>query len=274
MKRLKDKVAIVTGSYAGIGEATAARLASEGAKVVLANSNQARGEEAAARICQAGGVAKAIQFNLTDEASMQSLFEQTEAHFGVPTILVNNAAITRGPVMERDGPVEKLQRENWEKTFDVNTTGTMLMIKAALPKMVAAGSGAIVNIGSGASQTGDVYRPGYAASKAAVDSLSRYVATQYGKKRVRCNVVSPWMIITETAKEVHRDQSLAMIERHAMTPYLGEPEDIAAMVALLVSDDGKFVTGQTICVDGGYLGHFAHVADAHDAFWADADSAS
>tara|TARA_B100001057_G_scaffold472532_1_gene535936 strand:+ start:689 stop:1267 length:579 start_codon:yes stop_codon:yes gene_type:complete len=141
MQRLKDKIAIVSGSYSGIGEATAARLASEGAKVVLANSNQARGEEAAARICQAGGVAKAIQFNLIDEASMQGLFEQTEAHFGVPTILVNNAAITRGPVMERDGPVEKLERENWEKTFDVNTTGTMLMIKAALPKMVAAGGG-------------------------------------------------------------------------------------------------------------------------------------
>ncbi len=268
MKGLQGKVAVVSGSYSGIGEAVAVRLADEGAKVVLANSNQARGEEAAARIRATGGDALALRFDLTDEESIRALFDETTARVGAPTILVNSAAITRGAIMERDGAVERMEREVWEKAFDVNATGTMLMIKAALPHIVAAGGGAIVNIGSGASQTGDVFRPAYAASKAAVDSLTRYVATQYGKKGVRCNCVSPGMIVTENAMDVHTDQSLAMIERHALTPYLGKPEDIASMVALLVSDEGRFVTGQTICVDGGYLSHFAHVADVHAAFWA------
>lgn len=267
MQRLSGRVAVVSGSYSGIGEAVAVRLAAEGASVVLANSNQARGEEAAARIAATGGSAVALPFDLTDEDSIRALFAAAAQRFGAPTILVNSAAITRGDTMARDGAVQNIEREVWQRVFDVNATGTMLMIKAALPFLVAAGGGAIVNIGSGASQTGDLFRPAYAASKAAIDSLTRYVATQYGKKGVRCNCVSPGMIVTENAMDVHTDQSLALIERHALTPYLGRPEDIAAMVALLVSEDGRFVTGQTICVDGGYLSHFAHVADAHEAFW-------
>lgn len=271
MKGLQGRVAVVSGSYSGIGEAIAVRLADEGSKVVLANSNVARGEEAAERIRASGSQALSLPFDLTDEATITALFAETVEAFGAPTILVNSAAITRGPVMARDNAVEHLEREVWEKAFDVNTTGTMLMIKAALPHIVAAGGGAIVNIGSGASQAGDVFRPAYAASKAAIDSLTRYVATQYGKKGVRCNCVSPGMIITENAMDVHTDQSLALIERHTLTPHLGKPEDIASMVALLVSDEGRFVTGQTICVDGGYLNHFAHYADVHDAFWASVD---
>jgi NAD(P)-dependent dehydrogenase (short-subunit alcohol dehydrogenase family) len=193
---------------------------------------------------------------------------EVQARHGELSILVNNASITRGPVMAQDGVVSGMALEVWNRVFEVNTTGTMLMIKHALPLMLKAGAGSIINIGSGASQTGDVFRPAYAASKAAIDSLSRYVATQYGKKNIRCNVVSPGMIITENAMASHTDQSLALIERHALTPYLGRPEDIAAMVALLASDDGRFVTGQTICVDGGYLAHFAHVADVYAHFWA------
>ena len=271
MKGLSGAVAVVSGSYSGIGEAVAIRLADAGAKVVLANSNQARGEQAAARIRDAGGQAVAFRFDLTDEDSIRALFAQTQAAFGAPTILVNSAAITRGAIMARDGAVENMERAVWEKAFDANATGTMLMIKTALPHMVAAGKGAIVNIGSGASQAGDVFRPAYAASKAAIDSLTRYVAAQYGKKGIRCNCVSPGMIVTENAMDVHTDQSLALIERHTLTPYLGRPDDVAAMVALLVSDDGRFVTGQTICVDGGYLSHFAHVADVIEPFWQSVD---
>ena len=271
MRGLQGRVAVVSGSYSGIGEAIAVRLAEEGSRVVLANSNAARGDEAAERIRANGGEALSLRFDLTDEATITSLFAETLKRFGAPTILVNSAAITRGAVMARDNSVEHMEREVWEKAFDVNATGTMLMIKAALPHIVAAGGGAIINIGSGASQAGDVFRPAYAASKAAIDSLTRYVAAQYGKKGVRCNCVSPGMIVTENAMDVHSDQSLALIERHALTPYLGKPEDIASMVALLVSDEGRFVTGQTICVDGGYVSHFAHYADVHDAFWSGID---
>ena len=267
MRGLSGKIAIVSGSYTGIGEAVAQRLAREGGHVILANSNRTRGEEAAARIRAEGGNATALWFDLTDEASIAALVREVAAVAATPDILVNSAAITRGAIMARDNAVEHLEREVWERAFDVNATGTMLMIKHVLPHLVANANGAIVNIGSGASQTGDMFRPSYAASKAAIDSLTRYVATQYGKKGVRCNTVSPGMIITENAMEMHTDASLALIERHTLTPYLGKPEDVAATVALLVSDEGRFITGQTICVDGGYIGHFAHVADVRDTFW-------
>jgi len=267
MRGFDGKVAVVSGSYSGIGAAIAQRLAREGATVVLANSNMARGEEAAARLRAAGATAVAMGFDLADEDSIAALMEGVQAAFGRLDILCNNAAITRGPVMAQDNQVEALSRETWQRTMDVNATGTMLMIRYALPLIVAAGGGAIVNIGSGASLTGDVFRPSYAASKAAIDSLTRYVAAQYGKKGVRCNTVAPGMVVTENAMDVHTEASLAMLERHTLTPYLGRPEDIAAMVALLASDDGRFVTGQTISVDGGYLAHFAHVADVREHFW-------
>lgn len=268
MRGIEGKVAIVTGSYSGIGNAIATRLAREGAMVVLANSNRERGEQAAAAIRDGGGRAAALWFDLTDEDSIQALVARSREEFGTASILCNSAAITRGDVMARDNAVGGLDKAVWERSFEVNATGTMLMIKHLLPSLVEAGDSAIINIGSGASQTGDVFRPSYAASKAAVDSLTRYVATQYGKKGVRCNTVSPGMIVTENAMDVHTDASLAMIERHALTPYLGRPEDIAAMVVLLASDEGRFITGQTICVDGGYLAHFSHVADVLDDFWA------
>jgi NAD(P)-dependent dehydrogenase (short-subunit alcohol dehydrogenase family) len=267
MRELNGKVAIVTGSYSGIGEAVAQRLAREGVAVVLANSNRERGAAAAERIRGEGGAAEAHWFDLVDEDSIAALVATTRERFGGLSILCNSAAITRGPVMAQDNAVEQLARETWQRTFEINATGTMLMIKHALPLIVEGGGGAIINIGSGASATGDVFRPSYAASKAAIDSLTRYVATQYGKKGVRCNTVSPGMIITENAMDVHTDESLALIERHALTPYLGRPEDIAAMVALLASDEGRFVTGQTIAVDGGYIAHFPHVADVYEQFW-------
>jgi NAD(P)-dependent dehydrogenase (short-subunit alcohol dehydrogenase family) len=266
MSRLQGKVAIVSGSYSGIGKAVARRLASEGARVVLANSNRQAGETAAASIREIGD-AIAIPFDLSSEDSIAALMAATRERFGGLSILCNNAAITRGAVMDRDNAVHALPTEVWQRVFAVNATGTMQMIKHALPMLIEAHDSAIVNIGSGASQAGDVFRPSYAASKAAIDALSRSVATQYGKVGVRCNVVSPGMIVTENALTMHTDQSLGMIERHTLTPYLGRAEDIAAMVALLASEEGRFITGQTICVDGGYLSHFSHVADVAAHFW-------
>jgi NAD(P)-dependent dehydrogenase (short-subunit alcohol dehydrogenase family) len=270
VSRLQGKVAIVSGSYSGIGRAVARRLASEGARVVLANSNQQAGEAAAASIRDVGE-AVALPFDLSDEASIVSLMSATRERFGGLSVLCNNAAITRGPIMDRDSAVHDLPNDVWQRVLAVNTTGTLLMIKHALPLLIEAHDSAIINIGSGAALSGDVFRPSYAASKAAIDSLTRSVATQYGKVGVRCNVVSPGMIVTDNALTVHTEQSLAMIERHTLTPYLGRAEDIAAMVALLASDEGRFVTGQIICVDGGYLSHFAHVADSAAHFWSVVD---
>ena len=140
------------------------------------------------------------------------------------------------------------------------------MIKHALPLMLAQQRGSIVNTSSGAALMGDYYGPAYAASKAAINTLSQYTATQYGKQGIRCNVVSPGMTVTEGAKKTVPPAQLARIETHKLTPYLGAPNDIAAAVAWLVSDDARFVTGQVIQVDGGITAHVPYFAEVTSAF--------
>jgi NAD(P)-dependent dehydrogenase (short-subunit alcohol dehydrogenase family) len=271
MKRLTGKSAIVSGSYSGIGKAVALRLAAEGARVVLANRNMEAGERAAEQIRDLGGDAISLPLDLASESSIAALMTETRKRRGALSILCNSASITAGAVMESDQDIAGMPQETWQTVFNVNTTGTMLMIKYALPMLMEAGDSAIINIGSGASLVGDVFRPAYAASKAAIDSLTRSVATQYGKKGVRCNTVAPGMILSENAVKFHTDASLALIRRHALTRELGEPEDIAAMVALLASNEGRFITGQTIQIDGGYTVHFPHVADVSESFWSGID---
>jgi NAD(P)-dependent dehydrogenase (short-subunit alcohol dehydrogenase family) len=271
MKRLAGKSAIVSGSYSGIGKAIATRLAAEGALVVLANRNTEAGEKAAGQIRDLGGDAISLPLDLADESSISALMTQTRKLRGSLSILCNCASITGGTVMQSDQDVAGMPPATWQAVFNVNTTGTMLMIKHALPMLMEAGDSAIINIGSGASLVGDVFRPAYAASKAAIDSLTRSVATQYGKKGVRCNTVAPGMILSENAVKFHTDASLAMIRRHALTRELGQPDDIAAMVALLASDEGRFITGQTIQIDGGYTVHFPHVAEVAESFWSGID---
>jgi NAD(P)-dependent dehydrogenase (short-subunit alcohol dehydrogenase family) len=167
--------------------------------------------------------------------------------------------------MQHDGAVEHMDPDIWDRVFRVNCRGTMLMIRHALPALLKSGNGSIINTSSGASLLGDLYRPAYASAKAAINTLTKYVAAQYGKRGVRCNVISPGMVITEAAA-VSQGVNLAMYEKHHLTPYLGKSEDIAAMATLLASDDGRFVTGQIIAVDGGVTSHFAHVADNREAF--------
>jgi NAD(P)-dependent dehydrogenase (short-subunit alcohol dehydrogenase family) len=147
----------------------------------------------------------------------------------------------------------------------VNTRGTMLMIKHALPALIKSGDASIINTSSGASLLGDLARTAYAASKAAVNTLTLYVAAQYGKQGVRCNAISPGMVPTETSRKA-QPELIRMVARHHLTPDLGRPEDIAAMVALLASADGRFMTGQILRVDGGVSIAFSHVADNREQF--------
>lgn len=274
MRRLEGKTAIVTGSGVGIGEATARRFAQEGAQVALADINLPNVERIAAEIVADGGEAIAVYLDLHDEASIAAMIATTIERFGKLEILHNNAADTRPDILGRDGAVGLMDSEVWDQTFHANARGTMLAIRYALPALLAAGDSAIINTSSGAALMGDLYRPAYGASKAAINTLTKYVATQYGKKGVRCNVVSPGLIVTAASKASNREEDLDFFKRHTLTRDLGTPEDIAAMVALLASDDGRFVTGQIIAVDGGIASHFAHVADVHDHFWAQIDAAA
>ena len=265
MGRLTGRTAIVTGAGMGIGAATARRLASEGAQVALGDINLAGAERVVADIRDNGGDAIALHFDLGDADSIKKLIDDTVAHYGKLEVLFNNAADTPPAVLENDLPAMDLSVEIWDRTFNSNARGTFLAIKYALPALIASGRGAIINTSSGAALLGDVARTAYGASKAAINTLTLYVAAQYGKEGVTCNVVSPGMVPTENSR-ANQPEMIKAVLRHHLTPELGYPEDLAAMVALLASDEGRFVTGQILRIDGGVSKAFAHVADNRAQF--------
>jgi|1186.fasta_scaffold01762_3 NAD(P)-dependent dehydrogenase (short-subunit alcohol dehydrogenase family) len=262
--RLEGKVAIVTGAAAGIGAATAAALAAEGARVVVADLDGDGGLEQASVIRAAGGDAVAVSVDISDEAAVESLVEQTLTTFGRIDVLHNNAAATRlgGTV---DGPVREADLAVWNETLLVNLCGTMLVTKHVLGPMLEQGSGSIVNTSSGAALGGDLGHPAYSASKAGVISLTQSVATMYGKDGIRCNAVLPGLIVTEAARPAFAGPRGDMFLRHHLTPRLGVPEDVAAAVVYLASDDAAFVTGHVLHVDGGQSAHLPYVADLRDS---------
>jgi len=265
MRRLEGKTAIVCGCDGGIGGATVERLAQEGAALVLADLKLDAVEAMAADLHARGVNAMAVQVDLAEEESVVALYAKVRERFATIDVLHNNASDTSVPQMGADLLIEDMETRIWDRAFHVNTRGTMLMTKHVLPTMVKQGGGSIINTSSGAALLGDLFSPAYAASKAAVNVLTRYVATQYGKQNIRCNVVSPGLIVSATARR-NVGHKFDMFERQTLMPTLGEPEDIAAMVALLASDDGKFVTGQIIPIDGGIAMHFPYFPDMRPVF--------
>ena len=265
MGRLTGRTAIVTGGAGGIGSATVRRLCAEGAQVVVADIMLEPAEQLAADIRAGGGDAIALHLDLGDPDSIEKLIADTLSHYGKLEVVFNNGAATQPDFLNRDGAAGDMEIDVWDKTFDVNARGTMLMIKHALPALIKSGDAAIINTSSGAALLGDLARTAYAASKAAVNALTLYVAAQYGKQGVRCNVISPGMVPTATSR-ANQPELIRMVVRHHLTPELGYPEDIAAMVALLASADGRFMTGQILRVDGGVSKAFAHVADNREQF--------
>jgi NAD(P)-dependent dehydrogenase (short-subunit alcohol dehydrogenase family) len=258
MGRLDGKIAIITGAASGIGRATARRVAAEGARTVVADLDAAGAQEVAGKITAAGGLGTAVQMDLGDTLSVRAMVDAAVAAYGGLDILHNNAAATRLAATQ-DGPVSAADPDVWDETMRINLRGTMVAIQAAVPHMIARGGGSVINTASGSGLTGDLRNPAYGASKAALINLSRYVATEFGKQGVRCNAISPGFIVI--SEKPGREGVAATMLRHALTPRLGRPEDVAAMVVFLASDESAFITGQNICVDGGMLAHQPYVAD-------------
>jgi NAD(P)-dependent dehydrogenase (short-subunit alcohol dehydrogenase family) len=258
MGRLDGKIAVITGAASGIGKATAERVAAEGARTVLADLNADGAHEVAAKIVAAGGAATAVRAYLGDSGSVRAMIEAAVITYGGLDILHNNAAATH-LAATRDLPVSAADPDVWDETMRVNLRGAMVAIQAAVPHMIARGGGSVINTASGSGLTGDLRNPAYGASKAALISLTRYVATEFGKQGVRCNAISPGFIVIP--EKPGRDAVNAVMLRHHLTPRLGRPEDIAALVVFLASDESAFITGQNICADGGLLAHQPFVAD-------------
>ena len=266
MKRLENRTAIVTGAASGIGAATARRLAAEGANVVLGDVNLAGAQQVAGEIADAGGTAIAQHMDLNNEGTIKAMIDATMDRFGTLQIVHNNAADMRQVYQDEDMAVDLMEVDLWDAIFHANMRGTMLVTKYALPALVESGNAAIINTSSGAALTGDLYRPAYGASKAAINNFTMYVATQYGKKGVRCNAIAPGIVVTAAAQASNDEERLDIIMRHVLSPEIGRPDDIAGVVAMLASDDGRYINGQVIAVDGGIRAHFAHVADVAETF--------
>ncbi len=250
MGRMAGKVAMVTGGASGIGRACAARLAVEGARVVLADIDRAGGEAAARAI---GEAAWFVSLDVTREADWEAAFSVLFERYGGVDALVNSAGI------DMSATVEDQTLADWQRTIEVNLSGTFLGTKHAMTAMRETGGGSIVNLGSICSRIGWATEPAYCASKGGVSSLTRSSALSGAKFGVRVNTVLPGFIWTPmTAGFYERkfgDVETAQAELAKRHPIgrVGWPEDIAAAVLYLASDEASFVTGTELAVDGGFL---------------------
>jgi NAD(P)-dependent dehydrogenase (short-subunit alcohol dehydrogenase family) len=260
MSRLKGKVAIVTGGGGGIGSAVARRFVSEGARVAIADIDLGSACRAADPL---GDQALALQFDAADPASVKAMVEKTVAHFGRLDILHNNAALTDPARQQQDTTAVDIPVEIWNATMAVNVTGYLLGCKYAIPHLIAAGGGSIINTSSNSGSAGDLARIAYGSSKGAIIAMTKYVATQYGKQNIRCNSISPGVVLTEALERTVPGLK-EIIRRHILTPEFGTPDDIAALVAFLASSESRYITGENISISGGGLAHQPHCADLAD----------
>ncbi|MBJ9989539.1 SDR family NAD(P)-dependent oxidoreductase [Paenibacillus sp. S28] len=249
MARVEGKVALVTGGASGIGLSSARLLAKEGAKVVIADFNAEGAQQAAAEINAQGGEACGLFLDAGDESSIREAVEFTVKHFGTITVLFNNVGLTN---LQKDLDVVSMDLMEWDRLMNVNLKSVLLGSRFAIPHMIESGVGSIINTASMAGFTGDSIRSAYGASKAAVVNLTRYIATQYGASGIRCNAVAPGLILTPAAKNNMPPQVLDIFAKYNKLPYHGEPDDIGYTVLFLASDESKFITGQTIQVEGGH----------------------
>ena len=258
MGRVDGKVAIVTGGASGIGRATAALLAREGARVVVADRNLAGARQVAKEIGERGGQALAQWVDIAEESAVEALVAAAVERFGAVHVLHNNAALTDAGQHAADQDLVEMRVEDWDRSMAVNLRGAMLCCKHALPPMLGAGGGSIVNTASNQALSGDLTQFAYAAAKAGLIQLARSVATAYGRRGIRCNGVSPGLIRTPASEAACTPEMMDAIVEHNLVPRAGEPDDMAHAVLFLASDESAFITGQVLCVDGGQLAHLPH----------------
>ena len=253
--RLEGKVALVTGGTRGIGRGVVEMLAREGAAVAFTGRSEDKGREVERGVRDAGGRARFLRADNGVEEEVAGAVRAASDEFGPLTTLVNNA-ISDDVGSGRDNHVDTIDNDTFDNILRIALMGTVWATKYAIPEMRTAGSGSIVNISASSSKLALPERPAYHASKGAINSLTRQLAADYGKERIRANTIIVGFIFTGTPQmtAILADPTLrAAIERNVIVPYLGEPADIAAGVVYLASDESKYVTGTQLTIDGGAL---------------------
>lgn len=244
--RMREKVALVTGAASGLGRATVLSLSAEGARVACVDTDANGVEETVKAIMAGGGEAIGILANVTDESACARMVEDTVARFGSLTTLVNSAGVRSA----RPGPTPA--SADWQRVVNVNLTGTYLASQASMQALVESSNGSITNLASIFGLVGGATGPAYAASKGAIVNLTRQMAMEWAPG-VRVNCVCPGVIETPMTAPLRKDASWSeqVLQRYPMGRF-GKPEEVAAAILFLASDEAAYVTGVALPVDGGY----------------------
>jgi len=243
--RLKDKNAIVTGAGQGIGRSIALKLAQEGANVVIAEVNADTGAQTAKEVEALGRRALFISVDVANQKQVQGMADQVLKAWKRIDILVNNAGF------DRPGHLLKVKEEDWDAVLGVHLKGTLNCIQAVVPHMIENGYGKIVNLSSVWGKRGAVSEISYSSAKAGIIGLTKSVARELGRYQINVNAILPGLILTPTiAKMAEKYQN--MIIENTPLRRIGQPEEVANVVAFLVSDEASFVTGAMLEVSGGW----------------------
>lgn len=252
MKKLVNKVALVTGASSGIGKATVERFVKEGAKVIVADHNLEKAEKQASALRDNQYHAQAVMFEASDIGSAAKAVDKAIEFYGGIDCIVNNVG---GSDLSRDLNVGELDIRYFDEVMHVNLRSMIATAQAALPFMKNCRAGTIINVASIGGLLGDNRGTLYGISKAGVINLTRYLAAQYGRYGIRCNGVAPGLVLTPAAIDNLTPENREEFLKHNSLPYAGRPEDIAGVIAFLASEDARYLSGQTIIADGGMSCH-------------------
>jgi NAD(P)-dependent dehydrogenase (short-subunit alcohol dehydrogenase family) len=249
-----QSVAVVTGAAQGVGQATASRLVELGVTVVVNDIQAEKLADVAADLTGKGGRVLPVVADVGVQSDVRRLIDEAQQAFGGIDILINNA-VAYGGVEKSDVNVENTTDDAWQRTFAVNFYGAVWASRYAIPSMQARGGGSIVNVGSTSGFSGDTVHVAYAASMAAKYSLTRSTATSHGKRGIRANAIASGLILSPTARGNLDPAKLAAYDANLLVNDFAEPEELASVIVFLAGDDSRYITGQTIIVDGGFQAH-------------------
>ncbi len=241
---LENEIALVTGASRGIGAAIADTLGAAGATVIGTATSQGGADTISERFAGANIKGRGMVLNVTDQASIDAVVKQIGADFGVPTVLVNNAGITRDNLMMR------MKNEEWNDIIDTNLSSVFKVSKALLRGMMKARHGRIINISSVVGAMGNAGQTNYAAAKAGLFGFTKSLAREIGSRGITVNSVAPGFIETDMTRELPEAQRKALVDSIPLQK-LGQPEDVANAVLFLASASGAYITGETLHVNGG-----------------------